>query len=312
MRYKRLGKSSLDISVIGLGTWAMGGDFWGDTDDRNSINTIHAAIDNGVNFIDTAYAYGMGHAEKVIGKAIKGKRSNVIIATKCGLVFEEGQRNKNSSKRQIMLDVDNALRRLNIGCIDLMQVHWPDTEVPISEPLYTLEKAREAGKIRYIGISNYNLNQIEEASSLVDITSFQPQFSLIHRNEEKSMLYCKEKNIGVLTYGSLGGGILTGKFKDIPKFNINDKRAEFYDFFIEPMWSKCMNILKILRDIANERNVPISQVAINWVNQNSLVTSALAGMKTPEQALMNTSAGEWELTPEEINLINDSYNRIFS
>lgn len=312
MRYKRLGNSDLVVSVVGLGTWAIGGDFWGSVDDALSIKTIQRAIDCGINLIDTAPAYGNGHAERIVGEAIKGRRDKVIIATKCG-VLRDGPRFIRTLKPEtIRKEIDESLRRLGVDVIDLYQIHWPDKNTPLEDSVNELVKLRQAGKFRYLGVSNFDTKLMEQIISMTDIVSLQPQYSLLERSIEKDVLpFCREKGIGVLTYGSLGGGILTGKFKERPKLEKGDHRDRFYPFFHEPLWSKAMQLVDVLREIAYEVGKPVAHVAINWVNQQEGVTSALVGAKTPEQAEQNAGAGEWELSEEHLKRIEAAYKNIF-
>ncbi len=312
MRYKRLGNSSLEVSVVGLGTWAIGGDFWGKVDDNRSIETIQRAIDCGINLIDTAPAYGSGHAERIVGQAIKGRRDKVIIATKCGIIKEGGRVSRNLRPESIRKEVDDSLRRLGVDVIDLYQIHWPDNSTPLEDTLNELVKLRDAGKFKYIGVSNFDRKLLEEATSIAEIVSLQPPYSLLDREIEKDVLpFCREKGIGILTYGSLGGGILTGKFKERPKFDKDDRRENFYPFFNEPLWSKAMELVEVLRQIAVEVDKPVAHVAINWLNQQEGVSSSLVGAKTPEQAEQNAASADWELSREQLDAIESAYKRIF-
>ena len=197
MRYKRLGNSSLEVSVVGLGTWAIGGDFWGKVDDDRSIRTIQRAVDCGINLIDTAPAYGGGHAERIVGQAIKGRRDKVVIATKCGIVKQGGRITRNLKPESIRKEVDDSLTRLGVDVIDLYQIHWPDANTPLEDTLNEMEKLRDAAKIRYIGVSNFDRKLMEEAASITEIVSLQPQYSLLDRELEKDILpFCREKGFG--------------------------------------------------------------------------------------------------------------------
>ncbi|NLX70770.1 MAG: aldo/keto reductase [Clostridiales bacterium] len=312
MRYKRLGNSSLEVSVVGLGTWAIGGDFWGKVDDERSIATIQRAIDCGINLIDTAPAYGNGHAERVVGEAIKGRRDKVVIATKCGIVKEGGRVTRNLKPESIRKEVEASLTRLGVDVIDLYQIHWPDNSTPLEDTLNELVKQRDAGKIKYIGVSNFDRKLMEEATSIAEIVSLQPQYSLLEREIEKDVLpFCREKGIGILAYGSLGAGVLTGKFKERPKFADDDRRENFYPFFHEPLWSKAMELVEVLRQIAVEVDKPVAHVALNWLTQQDGVTSALVGAKTPEQAEQNAASADWELTQDQLDTIESAYKRIY-
>jgi len=310
LRYEKVGKSNLMVSVVGLGTWGMGGDYWGKKSDSESIKTINKAIDAGINLIDTAPAYGNGHAEEVIGKAIKTRREDVIIATKCGILRERENFKNNLRPESIRKEVENSLSRLGIDVIDLYQIHWPDPDTPIEKTLDELNRLQKAGKFKYLGVSNFNVELLSKALDhhpKCNIISLESQYSILVRDIEVEMLpFCKERNIGILSYGTLGGGILSGKFKKPPKFKKGDRRSEFYPFYKEVYWNKAMDLVKLLKKIANDHNRPIVQVAINWSNQQEGITTALVGASTPLQAEINAGAGEWKLSEEDISIINSS------
>lgn len=310
MEYSQLGDSDLQVSVVGLGTWAIGGDFFGETDDDKSIGAIQAAIESGVNLIDTAPAYGDGHAEEVVGKAIKGRRDKVIIATKVGILRDGEKFINNLKPESVRKEIDDSLRRLNVDVIDLYQIHWPDPNTPLEDTLDELSKIQEAGKFKYLGVSNFKPKLMDHVREQIDLVSLQPHYSLLRRNIEGGVLpYCRQNNIGVLGYGTLAGGILTGKFKEIPDLVEGDYRDTFYNYFKEPTWSKVQKLLDVLRDIAEKRSVPVPQVAINWARQQKGVTTALVGAKTAEQAHANAGAGQWDLSEEELKRINDGYQK---
>ena len=305
MKFRKLGKSDLNMSVITLGTWGMGGDFWGKVDDDQSIATIRAGLEAGINLIDTAPVYGDGHSEEVVGRALEGlKREDIVLATKCGRFTCETEK--------IRQELETSLKRLKTDYIDLYQVHWPDDKVPFEETFGELENMRKQGKIRYIGVSNFSVEQTEEASKYCQIVSTQPQYSLLVRDIEKDILpYCVEKNIGILSYGSIGAGALTGKFKEKPVFKEDDERASFYTFFQEQNWPKTKQMIDTLEEIAASHGKPTVHAAINWVLKQKGISVALVGARTPEQVRMNAQAADWELTDEENAKILQAYDRIF-
>lgn len=310
MDYRTLGTSQLSVSEVGLGTWAMGNDFWGQVDDEQSIRAIQEALDSGINLIDTAPAYGAGHAEELVGKAIQGRRDDVVLATKVGILRSEDDFIHELSPESMRREVEDSLRRLGVETIDLYQIHWPDPDTPLEDSMAELRKMKDAGKIRYIGVSNFTVELLRQARELAEVVSVQPQYSLLHRKEESSLLpYCAKNKIGVLGYGSLAGGILTGKFRDIPDFEEGDRRNHFYRLFKEPVWSRVQELLDELRAIAAERSVPVAQVSINWAVAQKGVTSALVGAKNPKQARSNAAAGEWSLSEEELTRISRTYER---
>ena len=313
MYFRKLGNSDLNMSVITLGTWGMGGDFWGKVDDELSIATIQAGLDAGITTIDTAPCYGAGHSEEVVGKAIKGrKREDIILATKVGLdIYNDNRRD--SSAKKIQAEVEESLTRLGTDYIDLYQVHWPDDKVPFEQTFGELAKMQKEGKIRYIGVSNFSPAQTEEAAQYCQIVSTQPQYSLLTRQIEEDLLpYCREKEIGVLSYGSIAGGALSGKYKDRPVLAENDERASFYEFFREENWAYTRAMLDVLEEIAQAHGRPTVQAAINWVLKQPGITVALVGAKTPEQAVMNAQAADWALTDEENAKIEAAYQKIFA
>ena len=305
MKFRKLGQSDLNCSVIGLGTWGMAGSFWGKVDDDQSIATIRAGLEAGINLIDTAPVYGDGHSEEVVGRALEGlKREDIVLATKCGRFTCETEK--------IRQELETSLKRLKTDYIDLYQVHGPDDKVPFEETFGELENMRKQGKIRYIGVSNFSVEQTEEASKYCQIVSTQPQYSLLVRDIEKDILpYCVEKNIGILSYGSIGAGALTGKFKEKPVFKEDDERAAFYTFFQEQNWPKTKQMIDTLEEIAASHGKPTVHAAINWVLKQKGISVALVGARTPEQVRMNAQAADWELTDEENAKILQAYDRIF-
>lgn len=315
MHYKKLGNSDLKVSVIGLGTWGIGSEFYGKVDDSRSIEAIRKGIESGINLIDTAPAYGKGHSEKVVGKAIKGYRDDVIIATKVG-TYKEGENFfRDLTPQAIRKQIEKSLNRLNIDVIDLYQIHWPDQDTPLEESVEELVKLQKEGKFKYLGVSNFSKSEIKKICKMTNIVSLQPQYSILNRDIEKEILpYTVENNIGVLAYGPLGGGILTGKYTDTdeaPQLKQGDRRSEFYPFFQEPKWSKVKKLVEVLEKIANVRGVPIPQVALNWVRQQKGVTTVLVGAKTTEQATENAAAANWDLSEKEIKEIDNVYKEIF-
>lgn len=306
MKFRKLGQSDLNCSVIGLGTWGIGGGFFGSVDDNQSIAALRAGVEAGINLIDTAPVYGDGHSEEVVGKAIRGlKRDALIIATKCGRFSCETEK--------IRRELEQSLTLLGTDYIDLYQVHWPDDKVPFAQTFGELEKMRQEGKIRYIGVSNFSPAQTEQAAQYCQIVSTQPQYSLLTREIETDLLpYCVEKGIGVLSYGSIAGGALSGKYKERPQLAEDDERASFYEFFREENWVYTRAMLDVLEQVAEAHGRPVVQAAINWVLKQQGVTTALVGAKTPEQAVMNAQAADWELTEEENEKIEAAYQKIFA
>lgn len=312
MEHRRLGKSELNISVIGLGTWAIGGTFWGAIDEAEAIAAIQKAIDSGITLIDTAPIYGNGRSEETIGKAIKGRRQQVIIATKCGARLKGIKLINDLTPKSIRKEVEVSLKRLGTDVIDLYQCHFPDPNTPIEDTMAEMAKMKAEGKIRYIGVSNFDVALLQKAKKVAPVTSNQVQYSLLNRGIEKELLpFCQEQDIGILAYGPMGGGILTGKYKKIPKFGKGDARTFFYSYYQEPYWSKVQTLLKALEQLSARHGKPVSQVAINWVRQQPGITSALVGARSPKQAEANAAAGSWQLSAEEMASIKKTLSRTF-
>ena len=304
MEYRRLGSSTLKVSPVGLGTWAIGADFWGAIDDNESISAIQAGIDAGINFIDTAPAYGAGHSEEVVGKAIRGRRSQVIIATKLGIIRTADDFIKNLRPESVRKEIDDSLGRLGVDTIDLWQVHWPDPNTPLEDTLGELSRIKESGKFRYLGVSNFDTALMERARRVMEVVSLQPHYSLLERTIEAEILpYCISHDVGVVGYGTLAAGLLTGKFKEIPTFEKGDQRADFYDFFKEPYFSRVQKFLASVSDIAKELDKSVAQVVINWTFSRKGVTTALVGARTPAQAKQNAAAGSFTLNQEHFDRI---------
>ncbi len=313
MEYRQLGSSDLEVSVVGLGTWGIGGEFFGEVDDKESVRAIQAAVESGTNLIDTAPAYGSGHAEEVVGEAIMGRREKVVLATKVGTYKEDGHFVRSLKPEAIRAQLERSLERLQVDVIDLYQIHWPDPDTPLEQSLETLDRLKAEGKFRYLGVSNFNVQQMEQARELTDLISLQPNFSLLKREPEASLLpYCNKRSIGVLSYGTLAGGVLTGKYSEIPQFQEKDHRGEFYRYFQEPVWGRIQKLLDVMRAIAADHNCPVAQIAINWSIQQPGVTTALVGAKTEAQAQSNAMAGKWALSEEELQGLEEKYQGIMT
>ncbi len=313
MEYRKLGNTGPEVSAISLGTWVFGGDCWGEVDDSQSVRVVEDAVEKGINLIDTAPIYGNGRSEEVVGRAIRDKRDGVIIATKYGLEQKGRSIKPNSSADFVRKEAENSLRRLGVETIDLYQCHWPDPDTPFDETFGEVEKLVKEGKVRYVGVSNFNREATEQALEIAPLASNQVQYSLFDREIEKELMpFCEEKNISILSYGSLGGGILTGKYKEPPTFPKGDVRIFFYQYYKEPFWSKAKELVSALEDIAGKREVPTSDVAINWVLSRREVTSCIVGCRTPEQLRQNLKAADWKLNGEELAGIREEYDRIFA
>lgn len=312
MRYTTIEGSELNVSSICLGTWAIGGDSWGEYDEKNAVAAIETAIERGINFIDTAPAYGRGHAEKLIAPVIAKHRDRVVIATKCGLDITR-RMIIDLSPDFIRSDCEGSLKRLGIETIDLYQCHWPDPKTPMDASIEALVRLKEEGKIRYIGVSNFNAAQVAEASTYTQILTLQPHYSLLERSIEKETLpLCRERKISVISYGSLGAGVLTGKYVERPVFRRDDSRSFFYRFFREQYWPKVMGLVDAVKRIADERGVKPGHVAVAWILSHPGFPSAIVGVRSPEQVYDNLGGAELVLSAEEIERLNTLSEGIYS
>lgn len=315
MRYKQIGRIKEAISCASIGTWGMDNICWGDYDPTVSINAVRTAIDCGVNLLDTAARYGNGKAEELVGLALQdGYRDKVLVLTKFGIwgEYPNGKLvvHRDSSLDRVMYDCENSLRRLNIDHIDFYLQHWPDVNTPIEETMAACNELKKQGKIRYIGICNTNKEAIEEASKYGEIDMVQMQYSMVNQESRELMEWCHERGIATVTYGSLGAGVLTGIYRSMPDWPPNDARFSFYDIFKEPKFSKCMELLKHLDNVAEKYQKPLAQVALNWSAQCDFVTSAICGMNTPEISKENSETFSWALEDADIAYINDAIKSV--
>jgi len=305
MEYKNIPNTNLHVSVISLGTWAFSGDCWGNINEAECIDAVSTAAEYGINLIDTAPIYGYGKAEEIIGKAIKGRRDKFIIATKCGLLGKGINIKCNLRPNSIKKEVERSLKRLGIEYIDIYQCHWLDPNTPIQDTMHAMLKLKQQGKIKYIGVSNFKISSLKKALEVTDITTLQNQYSLLERGIEKDMAgFCKEKGVSILAYGPLGGGILSGKYKNPPQFKKSDARSFFYKFYKGKEFEKAMEVIETLEEISDKINKPLGQIALNWIWQKETVASAIVGCRNPEQAKLNALAGSWKLAQSDIKKLD--------
>jgi aryl-alcohol dehydrogenase-like predicted oxidoreductase len=320
MEKRILGQSDLEISVIAFGAWAIGGWMWGGADADDAIKAIETAIDNGMTTIDTASIYGFGLSEELVGKAIKGKRDKVQILTKFGMSWEDKKGEfyfttkdnsgkvvdiyRHASKKKVLQDCDDSLRRLNVENIDLFQIHWSDATTPLSETMEALDKLISNGKIKAAGVCNYSAGLLAESGKSIKIASDQVPYSMVRRDIEKDIVpYCLKNNMGILAYSPMQRGLLTGKIKPGHKFNEGDTRPDT-PYFKEPNLSNINKFLDKIRPIADGHNASLSQLVLNWTISQPGITCALAGARNPSQVIDNAGAAAFSLTEEEINIIN--------
>jgi aryl-alcohol dehydrogenase-like predicted oxidoreductase len=307
MQTKQLGNSDLKITPIGVGAWAMGGAgwafAWGPQDDDDSIAATRAALDKGVNWIDTAAVYGLGHSEEVVGKAVKGLTTRPYIFTKCERIWNErGEIAKSLQADSIRRELEASLRRLQIERIDLYQIHWPEPDEQIEEGWSTLAKLKAEGKVRYIGVSNFNVQQMQRAQAIAPITSLQPPYSMISPEIEESILpYCGANNIGVLAYSPMKSGLLAGTMtrERVAAFPADDFRRRTPNFQ-EPLLSRNLELAELLRAIGQKHGRTPGEVAIAWVLRRPEVTAAIVGMRSAKQVEGVIGAAHFRLSPQEI------------
>jgi aryl-alcohol dehydrogenase-like predicted oxidoreductase len=293
MEYQRLGLTDLKVSRIGFGCWAIGGHGYGNVDDSESIKAIHKALDLGINFFDTADVYGFGHSEEILGKALGGKRNDVIVATKFGVNWDENRRTfKDCSAKRIVEALDGSLRRLKIDCIPLYQIHWHDGKTPIEDVMEALFKCKEEGKIKYIGGSNFPFELTKEAMKTGMIDSIQLPYNFINKNwSDEIVHYVSALKLGVIAYQVLARGLLAGKFNENIQFGPQDTRA-FDKDFQGSKFIKNLNIVRKMKKIALKYGKTTSQLAIRWVLDNPNVSCALVGALTQIQVVDNCGALE--------------------
>ena len=310
MEYRKFG--DLEVSVIGYGAWGIGGaPFWKNEGDKKSIDSIKASFDQGINIFDTAPVYGFGHSEKLIGEALKPVRENVILATKCGLRWDKESLSalrKDASRKSILEEIDQSLKRLGTDWIDLYQVHWPDVETSHQETMETLLEIQEQGKIRSIGVSNYSAVQIKECSQYAKIISLQPEYSLLAREIEKETVpLCIENDIGIIAYSPLSSGVLTGKYDKNTKFK--DWRGKgIIGTFSGEGYTENISKVDLLKVIALEEGKTCGQMAINWVLRQPGLTTALVGVKNPVQMEENLKSIGWQPSKENCEKIEQIFS----
>jgi len=325
MKMRPLGASGIDASVVGLGTWAMGGWMWGGTDEADSIDAIHAAIDAGVNLFDTAPIYGFGLSEEILGKAIRDRRDQVVIASKCGMVTNttEGELKFRSNAMgpdelghigiyiylhpgSIRCEVDASLQRLGVDHIDLYQTHWQESTTAIEETMSALLDLKQEGKIRAIGVCNASSDDMRQYAAVGQLDSDQERYSMLDRKIEDDQLpYCRENDVAVLAYSPIAQGLLTGKVTPDREFEEGDLRRHSDRFSVENR-ERVMGLLEKITPIAASHDITLAQLAIAWTVHQPGLTHALVGARNVKQARENAAAGDVELQDDEVGTINEA------
>lgn len=300
MRFKKFGKTDMNVSVVGYGAWELGGN-WGPIDRENAIKILNLAYENGVNFFDTAPAYGLGKSEESVGEFLKGKeRDSLYIATKCGLEWDQKGRIRNNLKKErVLKEIDDSLKRLKTDYVDLYQIHWPDPNTPLQETAEALQKILDSKKARYIGVSNFSSNQIEELVKYVDIVSTQNYYNLLVRYIEKELFpVVKKYDLAVIPYSPLAKGLLTGKISKDFVPDRRDPRAMDEIFKNRDLFEKNVEKVEELKILSNRIGRPLSQLAINWLLHHDEVPTVIAGTKDEMHLMENIEAGDWELSED--------------
>ena len=307
MTTRPLGNSDLNITPLGIGAWAIGGGGWafgwGPQDDADSVAAIHAALDHGINWIDTAAVYGLGHSEEVVARALKGRSSRPYVFTKCGLVWDEKREISRTLKRDsIRRECEDSLRRLAVDVIDLYQIHWPDPDPDVEEGWSTLAQLQKEGKVRWIGVSNFNTAQLARAQAIAPVTSLQPPYSILSPEIEKEALpFCGSHNIGVIVYSPMKSGMLTGAMtrERIARMPDDDFRKRTVSFK-EPLLTRNLELVERLRAIGNRHGRTPGEVALAWTLRRPEVTGAIVGMRSAKQVDGVIGAMEFRLSDAEI------------
>lgn len=306
MQKRRLGTTDMELTTVGLGTWALGGPWeygWGPQDDNDAVGAIVEALDQGINWIDTAPAYGLGHAEELVGKALRQTSHKPYIATKCGILWNEKKERVLHLKREsVRKECHDSLRRLGVERIDLYQMHWPEPEPDIEEAWEEMARLRKEGKVRYIGVSNYSVAQMERVAKIHPIASLQPPYSMLRRDAESELFgHCAKHKIGVVVYSPMQRGLLTGKFdaERLAALAPDDHRIRSPEFQ-EPQFSATLELVDGLRRIAERNGRTVAQLAVSWVLRKPEVTAAIVGARRPGQIVETAPASDWNLGKKDI------------
>ena len=310
MRTRKLGWTDLNLTTIGLGTWAMGGGdwkwSWGPQNDAESIAAVSRAMELGINWIDTAPVYGLGHSEEVVGQALKKLAQRPIIATKCSLLWDKDKNVSNNLKKaSVQAEVEASLKRLGVDVIDLYQIHWPNPDQDIEEGWSAIADQVKAGKIRYAGVCNFSVEQIKRVQPIHPVASLQPPYSMLVRGVEQELLdYCAANKIGVVVYSPMQKGLLTGKFKArVGALAADDHRLNDPDFS-EPRLSAHLDLVEGLRPIAAKSGKTVAHLAIAWVLRRPEVTAAIVGARRPSQIEETAAGGDWVLSADDVKAID--------
>ncbi len=306
MRTRKLGRNNIELTTVGLGTWAMGGPWqygWGPQDDDEAIAAILKAIDLGVNWIDTAAVYGLGHSEELVGKALRQTKQKPFIATKCSRRWDEkGQMYGCLKRESVRMECHASLKRLGIETIDLYQIHWAEPQEDIEEAWEEMVRLQRQGKVRFLGVSNFNVEQLKRVAKIAPVASLQPPYNMLRREVEDELLgYCARNGIGVIAYSPMARGLLTGKFsrEHLASLPLDDHRRK-YEEFQDPKFTATLELVEQLRPIVKRNGTTIAQLAIAWVLRRPEVTAAIVGARRPSQIAETASAADLNLSQKDI------------
>lgn len=306
MKKRRFGNTGMNITPIGFGSWAIGGagwsHGWGPQDDNRAVEAVERAVELGINWIDTAAVYGLGHSEELIGKVLAGLKNKPLVFTKCSLVWNDNRRIGNSLKADsIRRECEASLKRLNVDAIDLYQVHWPHPEHDIEEGWRTMAELKEEGLVRHIGVSNFNVEQMQRAHAIAPVESLQPPYSMLRRAIETDILpFCLEQNIGVIVYSPMLSGMLSGAMTRERALNLppDDWRRNNKEFQ-EPRLSYNLELVELLKKTGKKHGLSAGEVAVAWTLRHPAVTAAIVGGRSAEQVEGTIGAAEMTFAQEE-------------
>jgi aryl-alcohol dehydrogenase-like predicted oxidoreductase len=307
MRTVPFGNTGMDITPVGFGAWAIGGGNWeygwGSQEDQDSIDAIHRSLDLGVNWIDTAAVYGLGHSEEIVARALDGMADRPYVFTKCSLVWDDNREiHANLNPASLRQEVEDSLRRLQVDAIDLYQIHWPNPDPDIEQGWQTLADLKQEGKLKHIGVSNFDANQMQRAGTIAPVETLQPPYSPVKPGVADEILpYCGENNIGVIVYSPMYSGMLTGAMTKERVANMpDDDWRQRNDEFQEPRLSRNLQLADLMATIAQRHNVPTPAVSVAWTLANPNVTAAIVGARRPSQVDGFIDAAALELTDEDM------------
>ena len=311
MQQRQLGKTDMRLTTVGLGTWAMGGPWeygWGPQDDDEAVASILEALGQGINWIDTAPAYGLGHSEELLGRALRQTKHKPYIATKCGILWNDKREKVVHLKRDsIRRECHDSLRRLGVETIDLYQMHWPDPDPDIEEAWEEMAHLAKEGKVRYLGVSNFSVQQMERVGKIHPIASLQPPYSMLHREVERELLaYCAQHGIGVVVYSPMQRGLLTGTFsrERLATLAPDDHRRRMPEFQ-DPQFGATLELVEGLKKIAQRNGKTVSQLAVAWVLRRGEVAAAIVGARRPGQIAETAPASNWNLGKKDIEKVEN-------